>query len=78
MTTAETTSGKVGEAMRRLEAAIGRVEAQGQELARVRAELAESEAERELLEELLSETSAKLDSLIGRLEGQLGEEEKAA
>ncbi|GAB5469468.1 MAG: hypothetical protein Kilf2KO_24980 [Rhodospirillales bacterium] len=71
MTSAEATSGKVGEAMRRLESAIGRVEAQASELARARAALAESEAERELLQELLSETGAKLDGLIARLEGQL-------
>lgn len=71
MSSAEVTSGKVGEAMRRLEAAIGKVEAQSQEVARLRAAVAEAEAEKELLQELLSETGSKLDSLIARLEGQL-------
>ncbi len=71
MSSAEVTSGKVGEAMRRLEVAIGKVEAQSQELARLRAAVAEAEAEKELLQELLSETGSKLDGLIARLEGQL-------
>ncbi len=71
MSTAEVTSGKVGEAMRRLETAIGRVEAQSQEVVRLRAALALAEAEKELLQDLLSETGAKLDGLIERLEGQM-------
>jgi len=70
-TSAETGSGRVGEAMRRLEAAIGRVEAQGQELQRLRNALSEAEAEKQRLEEMLTQTGAKLDSLIERLEGQL-------
>ncbi|MEQ8651756.1 MAG: hypothetical protein RIC87_04765 [Kiloniellales bacterium] len=71
MSSAEVTSGKVGEAMRRLETAIGKVEVQSQEVVRLRAALTEAEAEKELLQELLSETGAKLDGLIARLEGQL-------
>ncbi len=78
MSNAETTSGKVGEAMQRLEAAIGKVEAQGQEVVRLRAALAESEAEKELLQELLNETGTKLDTLIARLEGQLSGESQGA
>ncbi len=71
MSNAEVTSGKVGEAMRRLESAIAKVEVQNQEVVRLRSALAEAEAEKELLQELLSETGTKLDSLIERLEGQL-------
>jgi len=71
ITGAEASGGKVGEAMRRLEAAIDRVEMQSQEVERLKAALAEAEAEKGLLQDLLSETGAKLDSLIGRLEGQL-------
>ena len=70
ITGAEASGGKVGEAMRRLEAAIDRVEMQSQEVQRLKAALAEAEAEKGLLQQLLSETSTKLDSLIGRLEGQ--------
>ncbi len=72
------TSGKVGEAMRRLEAAIGKVEAQSREVGRLRAALAEAEAEKAELEKLLSETGAKLDGLIARLEGQLAGESQGS